>query len=340
MTEEQKFISECMSELKGEFPDEKQRYAVCKSKWDRGARKMVNNNELLIFPKGRFFVEKYNEWFDFNDAFFDAIIDTFKNSSLPKPFIDIDHNEGESFGEIVDLYKGERGLIGKVELNEDGKNILKQKKYRYISPSWGEIVDNANKKWANYLKSVSLTNMPALMILQPLSEQVALTNKEVKMKKISYDLSQVTDDAVKKLIDDLIAQGEAKEEIIASLNAKIFELQKEIEGTKDENEALKNENNAIKQEAMNREAEEFVKKQVENKKIEMSLFDYWLEQYKIDKEKTQKYFDLITLKNADAYKLSTKFNLTEEDILIMKSVKLNPNDEKDVEFYLKVNKKN
>jgi hypothetical protein len=32
---EQEFISRCMSEENASFPDEAQRYAVCKSKWDR-----------------------------------------------------------------------------------------------------------------------------------------------------------------------------------------------------------------------------------------------------------------------------------------------------------------
>ena len=32
---EQEFISRCMSEEKDSFPEEAQRYAICKSKWDR-----------------------------------------------------------------------------------------------------------------------------------------------------------------------------------------------------------------------------------------------------------------------------------------------------------------
>jgi len=31
---EQEFIGRCMSEEKESFPDQAQRYAVCKSKWD------------------------------------------------------------------------------------------------------------------------------------------------------------------------------------------------------------------------------------------------------------------------------------------------------------------
>ena len=36
---EQEFISRCMSEEKTSFPDQTQRYAVCKSKWDNANEK-------------------------------------------------------------------------------------------------------------------------------------------------------------------------------------------------------------------------------------------------------------------------------------------------------------
>ena len=32
--DEQTFIGRCMSDLKTDFPDQKQRYAVCKKTWD------------------------------------------------------------------------------------------------------------------------------------------------------------------------------------------------------------------------------------------------------------------------------------------------------------------
>jgi len=37
------FISGCMSELKGEFPDVPQRYAVCINKWEEKFNTIVSN---------------------------------------------------------------------------------------------------------------------------------------------------------------------------------------------------------------------------------------------------------------------------------------------------------
>ena len=41
---EQEFIGRCMSEESSSFPDEPQRYAVCKSYWDRGKMSKIKNN--------------------------------------------------------------------------------------------------------------------------------------------------------------------------------------------------------------------------------------------------------------------------------------------------------
>lgn len=46
---EEQFIGRCMSEEKDSFPDEPQRYAVCKSKWDRdNMSKITNTSEKVM----------------------------------------------------------------------------------------------------------------------------------------------------------------------------------------------------------------------------------------------------------------------------------------------------
>lgn len=338
---EQEFISECMSELKDEFSDEKQRLAVCFSKWRRGETKLNEGKEgeksiLLIFPRGEFFVEKYNEWLTFNDEFFNKIIDTFKNSSLPKPFVDIDHQEGEALGEVVNLFIDEAGLKGEVVFNKAGLEIVKNNVYRYISPSWGEITDNDGKKWEYYLKSVSLTNIPALLKNEKIQKQMGLNLKnfkEARMKKLTYELSQITDDAVKKLVEDLINQGEKNEDIIKSLEAQVTELKKKLEEVQKENEQIKNE-------VIEKEAEEFVRKQLNDKKMKIGVVDYWKKQYILNKDETTRYFEMLQKDEDDvAYKMSTKFSLSDEDLAVMKSCKLDFKNEKDVNFYLKALKK-
>lgn len=349
------FIGECMRSLKSDYPDKDQRFAICKSKWDRGETDIKKFNlqesgnlqnedkkekkEILIFPSGKYFVEKYDKWFVFNNDFFEKIIDTFKKSNLPKPFIDIDHNEGESLGEVIDLYYNEEGLKGVIELNNLGREIIKNNIYRYISPYWGEIIDNNGKKWDYYLKSVSLTNIPALLNNMPeINKQIKFNFKGGAMgTNNNFLLSQITDDAIKKVVEDLIKQGEKKEEIITSLENQINELKTKLEETEKQKEELLKENQTIKEEMAEKEAEEFVKKQLNNKKIDIAVVDYWKKHYKLNKEETIKYFETLEKKQDDevAYKLSNKFNLSNDDIIVMKSCNLDYKNEKDIDFYLK-----
>ncbi len=305
--------------------------------------KTDNKKEILIFPKGKFFIEKYNEWLTFDDDFFDKVLEAFNSETLPKPFIDIDHSQNESCGEIVELIKRPDGLYGIVEFNEKGLKLLKDKEYRYISPSFGEITDNTGKKFEIYLDSISFTNIPALLNTMPkLQEQLKLTKKLFKggnMKNKKIILSQITDEAIKTLVEDLLAQGEKLEDVINSLNLQIEELKKKLEETEKANEDLKKENETIKQEQMNREADEFIKKQIEMKKLNVKQAEYWKKHFLLNKEDVIKYFEMVENENANGiYKLSNKYILSQEDILVMQSTGLDINNEKDIDFYLKINK--
>jgi hypothetical protein len=48
---EQEFISRCMSQEKESFPDETQRYAVCKSKWDLSFQEMKKQELYVVVPR-------------------------------------------------------------------------------------------------------------------------------------------------------------------------------------------------------------------------------------------------------------------------------------------------
>jgi len=48
---EKEFISRCMSELKNEFPDTSQRYAVCKSYSDKAEMSMEKENTFVLQPR-------------------------------------------------------------------------------------------------------------------------------------------------------------------------------------------------------------------------------------------------------------------------------------------------
>jgi hypothetical protein len=48
---EQDFISRCMSEENQSFPDESQRYAVCKSKWDKSTMSKIKSTDKKVMAR-------------------------------------------------------------------------------------------------------------------------------------------------------------------------------------------------------------------------------------------------------------------------------------------------
>jgi hypothetical protein len=48
---EDQFIGRCMSEEKDSFPDESQRYAVCKSKWDTSNMSKITDTNKKVMAK-------------------------------------------------------------------------------------------------------------------------------------------------------------------------------------------------------------------------------------------------------------------------------------------------
>ena len=48
---EEDFIGRCMSEENASFPDEAQRYAVCKSKWDSTNMSKIKNTTAKVMAK-------------------------------------------------------------------------------------------------------------------------------------------------------------------------------------------------------------------------------------------------------------------------------------------------
>lgn len=290
--------------------------------------------ELLIFPRGKYFVEKYQKWFIFDDVFFKKIMTAFSN--LPKPFIDIEHEEKESYGEIIELNIKPEGLFGKIELTEDGEKLLKQKVFRYISPAWGNITDNNGVFYECYLDSISLTNTPALLSQKKIQEQIKFKRIGGNMEFNKILLNQITDDAIKSLVNQLISQGEKLEEIIASLEKEKNELLLRVEELEKENEAKAEEIKKMETEQLEREADAFIKNQMEDGKLLAKHSDYWRKQYLLNKQEVIQYFENVE-KNNDVV-VKQNYSLSQEDIAVMKSLGMDIDKEEDVKFYLNVNK--
>jgi len=84
---------------------------------------------LKCFPRGKHFIEKYNETVDFNDEFFASIADAFNSPTLARPYIDKDHEMNESYGDILEPVVQEDGMYFKVLYNDDGINMIKNNRY-------------------------------------------------------------------------------------------------------------------------------------------------------------------------------------------------------------------
>ena len=139
----------------------------------------TNNEQVIqVFPRKKVFIEKYKTNINFDDKLFDQIISNFNNETLFKPFIDKDHELKESFGDITELFKNEKGLFARVKLNNLGIDAVKNGVYKYISPEWGSRSNTQNKQFRNVLWAITFTNIPALEgELPTLQDQIKLTRE-------------------------------------------------------------------------------------------------------------------------------------------------------------------
>jgi hypothetical protein len=307
--------------------------------------------KILIFPRGKFYIEKYGDWITFDDSFFSEISDAYESDALRKPFIDKNHELEESYGELSNPSVEDDGMYFECILNETGIELIQNRIYTSISPTFGELTDTTGKKWNNCLISVSLTNIPALQNNYPdLASQFSLMAekgyktfniKELKMKNLEITRKleltpEASDDAILMAIQKLIDEGatleelaSAKEKMIETLSAKIDELTKE----KDEAIAQVEE---MKAESEKKEFESYFVDALKGEVILPVEKDKYFEFFKKDRE-----FCIDTMK-----KLSIKKNvgftihdsaISEEDKNIMISLKMDPSDKKDLELYKRVN---
>lgn len=96
----------------------------------------------------------------------EQIYSNFKNKVLKNrdlPIVETHFGSETAYGWIKDLKIEGDYLYALIDWNEDGKKIIKDKKYRYLSPEilkgW---IDEEGKEYSNVLFRVVLTNSPAL----------------------------------------------------------------------------------------------------------------------------------------------------------------------------------
>lgn len=333
------FIARCMSETANEYPDEKQRAAVCYSYWDKSEMqdkvqfesdlKEINPTaewqKIKIFPKGKIFIQKYNDYYNFDDKFFNEIIANFNNINVPKPRMDKSHKYEENYAEFRNPSNEPDGLYMEIRLNTAGVNLVKNGIYNAISPAFGGYTDVKGNKYKNVLYSVSLTNFPALGTSIPdLKEQITLEDKKQEVKKM--------DEVLKEL--NLVAGAKELEAV-----EKIKQLKTELDDSKSKVVELSEKLLAIETEALKKEAELSIDAAIEQAKIHPATKDFWVNEFVSDKSKVLEYLSKVPekkseMKTANGTITQTGFELSAEDKRLMKLAELDEKKSSDVEIYL------
>ena len=179
------------------------------------------NNEIRIAVIGDW-QGHHNGAFSLSKDDLEQIKTNFDNAKVDA-VIDLDHKTiyertGEAYGWIKELFFKEDELWAKVEWLESGLELIKTKKYKYISPVFLpntiEQVTAQNIGWT--LHSAALTNRP---FMEELGE-IKANNKQNQKKEESMTPEQ------QKKMDDLEAKVKELEE---KLKTKDEDLEKEKE---------------------------------------------------------------------------------------------------------------
>jgi len=339
------YIKEFMTdpEMISKHPDETQRMAICEDEWKKFsegqmsreieeeftldkasdiAKPTINDQIIKVFPSGKHFIEKLNRELNFDQAFFTDIQSAFSSNTLSKPIIDKDHGlrrgQSESFGDIKELINRADGQYAKIKLNKSGVELVKNGSYRYISPDWSGTTDTQGNKFKAKLNAISLTNYPALEgALPDLQSQVQLSkgNSNINIVKIK---NGGIDMELTKLNEIFSLSGNDSLDIIVE---KVTELQKSR--TEAENKAieLSKELTAIKSEGLKKEAEIFIKEQVQLEKMHPAIQDIVMNRYVLDKESVIAEYALIpgkTVKIQNTRSPLDNTQLSKEDLEIAK----------------------
>jgi len=118
-----------------------------------------------ILPFGKIYVYGQKEPIEFTKELAEEIVKNFKKGYPHyKPFVNIDHESSEKYGDVKELYIEEDGLWAVLELNEEGQKMLEDHKYEYVSPEidFAYVDRETGEEVGVVLLGIALTNRPAL----------------------------------------------------------------------------------------------------------------------------------------------------------------------------------
>ena len=348
-------------------PDEKQRYAIAESEWEKYSKnKLESESEMITldktsgeikpterpqwiktFPRGDYYIQGRGK-LTFDSNFFDNVITAFESPTLSKPFIDKNHKMEESYADILELEERKDGLYSRIKLNEDGINQVKNNKYKYISPAFMKAVDTNENVYPNRLCAISLTNSPALEGAMPeLQNQIQLSKYAIAKE---YKEMEVLNMAVLTELSKIYSlESDTSEDIllekVKESVGKITMLEKEIKEKEETISTLKTSIEKDRLTALEKEAESYISDMIKLGKLEVSTQDLDKEDYLKDPERFKKRMELTKVKevNLDFSQSvvdegkGAKFSgvtLEKTDLDTMKEIGLDPKDKEDIAIYL------
>jgi Mu-like prophage I protein len=134
----------------------------------QGARVTTN---VPVFPEGEVEHPEYGT-LDFSPENLREYVANWENRvrKIEVP-VDLDHKNEEAAGWIQQLsYQPGSGVYATVEWNRHGQELLNDKRYRYLSPQFGDYTDEqTGETYKNVLIALTLTNFPFLKEMGPVS---------------------------------------------------------------------------------------------------------------------------------------------------------------------------
>lgn len=293
---------------------------------------------VTVFPRGKHYINKYNLVLNCNDKFFGEISKWWTQSTFKKPYLDKNHEFGERYGEFTEMRINDEGLQMYLKLTDEGKELLKSGKFEYLSPTFNDAKDSEGKLYKNVVFTVSLVNYPALMVLDKVQQQIALSiegdnknnkgGKSMELREIvasKLKLSLAADDgSILAEIERLLNEGATIEDLKAEVQ-KMKDALAEAEAGKlkaeEEKEELSAKLSAMEVESKKTEAERVVDEAIELGQYLPALRDMKIDQYLASPESIIKELSIIPKNPAGKTKTSAgsqdNLELSAEDKAIL-----------------------
>ena len=295
---------------------------------------------VCVFPRGKHFINKYEMVLNCDDKFFASIKDWWENSTFKKPYLDKGHEFNEQYGKFSEMRITDKGLELFLTLNADGIELVKSGKYNYLSPMFQDSKDSNGKAFKNVIYAVSLVNSPALLQLDELQNQIALSiDGEIKNDKIKkggsrmelreiiaskMKLSLAADDgSILAKIEELINSGATIEDLKAKIEMMKEEMGKvaeELAAVKDEKEKACSALEVIRKSSLEAEAKTTVDLAIANGQYHPAVKDMKVEQYIANKDLVLKELSVIPKTKKDTQMTTgskVELEISEEDKAIL-----------------------